>query len=45
MSTYNETAVQRQIDNERRRNGKGYISKREGRLIHALLKGRSKTST
>jgi hypothetical protein len=37
---YNADAVQQQIDRENSRRGKGYISKREARLIHALLKGR-----
>lgn len=38
-SNYNAEAVQQQIDLERSRRGKGYISKREAKLIHALLKG------
>ncbi len=37
---YNADAVQKQIDRENSRGGKRRISKREARLIHALLKGR-----
>jgi hypothetical protein len=37
---YNSAAVQQQIERERARYGRGYISAREARLIHALLRGR-----
>lgn len=36
---YSPEAVQQQIERDRRRHN---ISRREARLIHALLKGRSK---
>lgn len=39
MPEYNPIAVQQQIERDRRRSK---ISKREEKLIHALLKGRSK---
>jgi hypothetical protein len=37
---YSRDAVDAQIKRERARRGRNYISGREARLIHALLKGR-----
>lgn len=42
MANYDKTAVQAEIDKANRRGGKAKISKKEARLIHALLKGRGK---
>lgn len=42
MSDYNAEAVQKEIDKANRKGGKGRISPKEAKLIHALLKGRGK---
>jgi hypothetical protein len=40
LPRYSADAVDAQIKSERSRRGKNYISGREARLIHALLRGR-----
>lgn len=40
MANYDAKAVQKEIDKANRKGGKAKISKKEAKLIHALLKGR-----
>lgn len=40
MPKYDAQAVQKEIDKANRKGGKGRISRKEAKMIHALLKGR-----